>query len=320
MKNTCLIIVSMMVILAGCKKEETTCNPSPNGAEIEMDIVRFNTTNLATGFETLFSGLGCDSATRALILQDFVNPIRFLKDKSGYFFAETWHGWMMAHPINPDWVGTYRYDIQDPTGKFYVRDMINTSKYSGYGFVEYVMKDPADGLNKTKTAFVNAIPFAQGFIGSGLYARENPIYYSPLESKRYMVEELTRTMADGLGGVLNGFCSDSAERVDFCRRLIDHVRFFDNGSGYFFIYNLECRNVAHGYQKELEGKDLYNLQDSHGAYIIRDFASLVKSQGGGFYQYWWPDPATNTDEPKLAYLIAIPGTSWFIGAGFYLTE
>ena len=320
MKHTILFIVFTIFFLTGCKKEETVCEPEANGAEIEMAIVQFNTTNAATGFETVFTGLESDSMKMAQIAQAFVNPVRFLKDRSGYFFVENWNGWMLAHPINAEWIGTNRFNIQDPTGKYYVRDMINTSKYSGYGIVEYVIKDPVDGVNRTKTGFVNAIPSMPGFVGSGLYLTGNQQYYAPLDAKKYMVEELTRSMAEGLGGVLTGFCQDTLERVDFCRRMIDHVHFFDDGSGYFFIYNLNCVNVAHGYQKELEGQDLYNLQDSHGTYIIRDFATLVKAQGSGFYQYWWPDPATNTDEPKLAYLTTIPGTGYFIGAGFYLVQ
>jgi hypothetical protein len=247
MRKIIPFLVIAVVTLAGCKKEEVVVEPEANGAEIEMAIVQFNTTNAATGFETVFTGLEYDSTKMAQIAQAFVNPVRFLKDRSGYFFVENWNGWMLAHPINAEWIGTNRYNIQDPTGKYYVRDMINATKFSGYGIVEYVIKDPADGVNRTKTGYVNAVPSLQGFVGSGLYMTDNQLYYSPLDAKKYMVEELARSMAEGLGGVLNGFCQDTLERVDFCRRMIDHVRFFDDGSGYFFIYDLNCVNVAHGY-------------------------------------------------------------------------
>ena len=44
---------------------------------------------------------------------------------------------MIAHATKPELIGTYRYDIQDINGKFYVRDMIETIKYKGNGFVDY---------------------------------------------------------------------------------------------------------------------------------------------------------------------------------------
>jgi len=150
MKYALAFFAFTTLFLTNCKKEETICEPEANGAEIEMAIVQFNTTNVATGFETVFSGLEYDSTKMAQIAQAFVNPVRYLKDRSGYFFVENWNGWMLAHPINAEWIGTSRYNIQDPTGKYYVRDMINAKKYSGFGIVEYFITDPLDGVNRKK--------------------------------------------------------------------------------------------------------------------------------------------------------------------------
>ncbi len=89
MKHTILFIAITILFLFSCKKEETVCELEANGAEIEMAIVQFNTTNAATGFETVFTGLESDSMKMAQIAQAFVNPVRFLKDRSGYFLLRT---------------------------------------------------------------------------------------------------------------------------------------------------------------------------------------------------------------------------------------
>jgi len=45
---------------------------------------------------------------------------------------------------------------------------------------------------------------------------------------------------------------------------------------------------------------------------------IAKNSGEGFYQYYWNNPATNTEQTKVAYVVKIPNTSYFIGAGFYV--
>jgi len=124
-------------------------------------------------------------------------------------------------------------------------------------------------------------------------------------------------MAEGISG---GFeiIPDSMSKVEFCREFIDHIRFFDNQSGYFFIYDFSCVNVAHGTQKSLQGQDLYNYQDSHGNYVIRDLVNIAKLSGSGYYDYYWNNPVSGNEEPKKAYVYKIPGIDYFIGSGVYL--
>jgi methyl-accepting chemotaxis protein len=50
---------------------------------------------------------------------------------------------------------------------------------------------------------------------------------------------------------------------------IRNVRFFDDNSGYVFIYNYEGTNVLHPLKPQLEGKNLIGLKDSNGLYRKR---------------------------------------------------
>ncbi len=290
--------------------------------DVKKSIIQINSTNFATGFETVFSESATkkmnryDSAYQAQMCQSVINNVRFFDDESGYFFVESYNAWMVAHATKPDLIGTYRYNIQDIHGKYYVRDMVEAIVYKGFGFVEYYFDHPETGVATKKLSFVKSIPEAEFFIGTGFYNYNPNWYYTSDEMALGIVENAVKSMAEGISG---GFeiIPDSMSKVKFCREFIDHIRFFDNQSGYFFIYDFSCVNVAHGTQKNLQGQDLYNYQDSHGNYVIRDLVNIAKLSGSGYYDYYWNNPVTGNEEPKKAYVYKIPGIDYFIGSGVY---
>lgn len=316
------MIILMIITLTSCNEGDTTYiyRDMVSQYELNKSIVQVNTTNVATGFETVFTEMITDSAGRAQLCQSFIQPVRFFDDESGYFFVESNKAWMVAHATQPGLIGTYRMDIQDVLGKYYVKEMVNTVLYTGYGFVEYYFQNPVDGLNERKLAFVKSIPVAEFWMGSGFYGFADEIYYTREEANKQIVIETTSSFALGIGGVFDNYCSDTTERVEFCRALIDHVRFFDNQSGYFFMYDFNCVNVAHGTQKNLQGENLYDYQDSHGNFVIRDLVAVARDFGEGYYEYYWNNPVTTKEEPKLAWVKKVPGIDYFIGSGIYLEE
>ena len=132
-----------------------------------------------------------------------------------------------------------------------------------------------------------------------------------LEVMRTAVE----VAAEGLGGVLARI-SDQGERTDEVRAFVDKVRFFQDKSGYFYVYTMDCVNVAHATQKDLVGKNLRDYRDPAGKYVIRDLAAAA-GKGGGFVPYLWRKPGEEGQHEKVGYAAPIPGTTWFIGSGVY---
>ncbi len=64
-------------------------------------------------------------------------------------------------------VGKNRMDAKDPDGKFFLREIIDTAKTKGKGWVDYKYPDPTDNKIKQKTSYVE---LHEGFIiGSGIY-------------------------------------------------------------------------------------------------------------------------------------------------------
>ena len=309
-----------MVIFSGsCTKDECTnyIYDSYNQYELDKTIVQVLTTNLTTGLETIFSQDGYDSTEMAHICQSIVNPVRFFDDKSGYFFVQSNDAWSIATPVQPELIGTYRYNIQDAYGKYYVREMVNTIKYTGYGFVEYYYDNPVSGEYERKLSFVKSIPSAGFWAGAGFFGDPEPYYYGREEALKVIIKEASIAMSEGLSGIFSEIYSDSLERVQFCRDFIEHIRFFDDQSGYFFIYDFNNICVAHATQKDLEGKDLTDWQDSRGQYVSRDAVAIASGPGSGYYVYYWYDSETGHEEKKTSYIIKIPGIDYLIGTGFY---
>ena len=108
-----------------------------------------------------------------------------------------------------------------------------------------------------------------------------------------------------------------ADRIAYVRAFIDPVRFYADGSGYFYVYDTNCVNIAHATQKNLVGQNLYSYTDTRGLFVIRELAAAAQD-GGGFVEYYWQRPGETTESRKIGYVEPIPATGYFIGSGVYL--
>jgi len=84
---------------------------------------------------------------------------------------------------------------------------------------------------------------------------------------------------------------------------------------YPFIYTLSGRCVAHGARPALIGKNLIDLKDQDGKYLIREFIEVANGSGSGWVDYKWPNPLTNKIEDKSSY--AEKMGDYFVGVGVY---
>jgi signal transduction histidine kinase len=123
------------------------------------------------------------------------------------------------------------------------------------------------------------------------------------------------TAAVGLGAMVKDI-TDENERIEMIRTFIDPIRFYEDETGYFYVYNYDCLNIAHAVDKTLPGKNLYDYQDMRGKYVIRELSAAART-GGGFVTYYWPHPETKKEVKKVGYVEPISGTNYFIGTGYY---
>ncbi|UTF51693.1 methyl-accepting chemotaxis protein [Desulfomicrobium sp. ZS1] len=124
----------------------------------------------------------------------------------------------------------------------------------------------------------------------------------------------TSNMAASLGSAVNGMTSDT-ERIPLISKLINDIRFEEDKSGYFFVYQETTCQVLPT-KKEVEGKDLGGNKDVNGLLYVQELRKQAHA-GGGFVEYVFDKPGKG-DQPKIAYSMMIPGTDMWIGTGVYI--
>ncbi|MCZ2720589.1 EAL domain-containing protein [Marinomonas sp. 15G1-11] len=101
-----------------------------------------------------------------------------------------------------------------------------------------------------------------------------------------------------------------------------NIRFFD-GRGYFFIDDLNGRNILMPTSPDIEGTYVKTIQDDSGKYIVNEIYKAINSdKQAGFVIYRWPVPHTNKEkyENKLSFVKKFTPYGWVIGSGDYLTH
>ena len=139
-----------------------------------------------------------------------------------------------------------------------------------------------------------------------------------IEEHKEISRTVVHAVAAGLGGVLENLKNEN-ERIELIRSFVAPIRFYSDKSGYFYVYDSKCVNIAHAIQQELQGKNLCNYQDAEGKYVIRALYEAAR-MGGGFVSFHWAKPGAQKESAKLGYVEPIPGTDYFIGTGVYLSQ
>jgi signal transduction histidine kinase len=122
------------------------------------------------------------------------------------------------------------------------------------------------------------------------------------------------------------------EAMAFAKRAADHVKdvgkdqaFADfsrpdggyvDGELYVFCQDEDGTVVAHGGNPAIVGKNLLTVRDPDGRQPNAEMNHLGLTQGSGWYDFRWPNPATKQIQQKSAYVIKIDDRT-ICGSGYY---
>ena len=76
----------------------------------------------------------------------------------------------------------------------------------------------------------------------------------------------------------------------------------------------------HPRQAELVGRNLWDMQDPSGKYVIRELIEASRQPKGGFVRYLWRKPSSGEVAPKLGYVVSLERWQWMFGSGLYLDD
>ncbi len=139
--------------------------------------------------------------------------------------------------------------------------------------------------------------------------------------KRQTRDRVYRAMAvaDNLYNTYRGSRSDEEIKV-IIREALRPIRFF-SGQDYYFIYDMKGNNVLLPFSPQLEGRNLWDLQDSKGLYTIRRMVALMREHGEGFLEWHWYKPGeTSTMSRKIGFSKVFAPFDWWIGTGEYIED
>jgi signal transduction histidine kinase/ActR/RegA family two-component response regulator len=96
---------------------------------------------------------------------------------------------------------------------------------------------------------------------------------------------------------------------------------FNGRRGDYFAIQLDGVGQLFAGRPEMEGKNILDMRDAAGKYVIHDMIEIVKDKAEGFYEYaWTKSEKEGKDFPKLAYIKLFKPFNWLIGAGEYLDD
>ncbi|NAZ44882.1 histidine kinase [Vibrio toranzoniae] len=151
-----------------------------------------------------------------------------------------------------------------------------------------------------------------------LGAKEVEIFRDSLiKSRENALKDTVDLAFDAIEHIYNDPEIQEAHAKTEVRSILSKLRY--GSDGYFFAYDRHGTNLVHPIQPELIGKNLLQLQDEDGDFLIE--ALLKEAQtGGGFHQYLWQKPSTRGVVPKLSYAAWLERWGWMIGTGLYIED
>ena len=91
---------------------------------------------------------------------------------------------------------------------------------------------------------------------------------------------------------------------------------FHVGELYLFVYDNKGMTLAQGGSPRMIGKNVIELRDIDGKYLIKEFIEVTNTKGKGWVDYKWPNPITKVIQQKSSYVEKVDNDLIF-GVGIY---
>ena len=178
--------------------------------------------------------------------------------------------------------------------------------------------EKAMSLNARLIATIVATLVALTVLVAGVLYAERALLLSDRQEKvRNLVEVAHGVIAQHEKAVSDGKMSLEAAQAS-ALAVVRNMRY--DGVEYFWVNDMTPRLLMHAAKPELEGKDLSALKDTNGKLLFNEFVAVVKKDGKGFVDYYWPKPGEKDPVAKISYVMGFAPWGWIVGSGIYLDD
>ncbi len=89
---------------------------------------------------------------------------------------------------------------------------------------------------------------------------------------------------------------------------------------YIFIFDEKGLELVNSGFPEIEGKNLWDLRDNLGRFVLREQVALIKTKGSGWIEVLWAKPGQSRQVKCRTYLrgVTAGGRLLIVGAPLYL--
>jgi len=200
--------------------------------------------------------------------------------QSNYVFVLNYDGVIISSPLLTQIEGKNMMEQKDSQGNYTVKNSIEIVKKDGEGFMDVFWMKPGDDKETLKRKVV---------------------FVKKFEPFDWII---------GYGEYQEDYQAEINE--DLIKKL-ETIKY--GNDGYLFATTYEGVSLS----KPAKGKNMYNVRDVNGKYIVRDLIETAKA-GGGYVLYVMPPFKGARPENKLSYVAPLKGYDWYIGTGMYLTD
>ena len=180
---------------------------------------------------------------------------------------------------------------------------------------------------KTKIALLTLIPLILAIMVISISTVRQTNELAKIQAENFEQElitlkekELKNYLALAYSAIISVYENPTFEKTYAQKEVYYTLKNMEFGQdGYFFVYDYDGVNVAHPRKPELEGKNLFDLKDERGNFMIQDLISQAKA-GGGYTRYLWDKPSGGKSIEKLGYSIGLDRWNWMIGTGIYIDD
>ncbi|PVX84912.1 methyl-accepting chemotaxis protein [Paraburkholderia unamae] len=141
-----------------------------------------------------------------------------------------------------------------------------------------------------------------------------------LEDRKALLEQETQTAMGAITyykkeAEAGRMSADDAKRLAIAT--LRGMRYGDDQSGYFGIYDSNTVALLVPPKPDLEGKSQADLTDPRGTHIALEIIKSSSAGGDGYSSYWWPKPGKSAPVEKITYAAVVPGWDWHVFTGVY---